>query len=181
MERQKYFRKSVRIAVPLLFVSLIASAAWAAKPENVFGGKVIITYKQVPTRFKSASAMISYIKNHSINVINEKADKNWEFEILSFFKKPLHDYECQIIFYDTEKKGNRKFMASFTQYVQDRNTRIVGQKVKLKRDEGFKPNWRYTVVVTNRGRELAKKEFTLKGTAVRYGGVVDFTKEEKKK
>jgi len=181
MKRQKYLRKPVRIAVPLLFAGLIASAAWAAKPENVFGGKVIITYKQVPTRFKSASAMISYIKRQGISVIKENAEKNWEFEILSFFKKPLRDYECQIIFYDTEKRGNRKFMASFTQYVQDRNTRIVGQKIKLKRDDGFKPNWRYTVVVTSRGRELAKKEFTLKGTSVRYGGVVDFTKEEKKK
>jgi len=178
MYKGRLRNRKALLTVVLFVLLFLISIAWARNPEDVFAGRVIITYKPVPTYFKSAAAMISYVNSHSISIVDENEKHDWEFEILSFFKRPLGDFETQVVFYDIEK-GGEKLMSSFTMYVQNRDARVVGQKVLLKRADGFQPNWRYSVIVKSRQKVLAEKAFALRGTPVRYDGVVDFTKDEK--
>ncbi len=176
MERGRTHRRIALPAVTLFILLTLIAVAWARDPQDVVAGRVILTYKPVPMRFNTSQAMVSYINSHSITIVDENEKHDWEFEILSFFKQPLGDYEALVVFYDTEK-GGQKLMSSFPMYIQDRNTRVVGQKVLLKREDGFQPNWRYTVMVKSRQKTLAEKQFTLRGAAVKYNGVIDFTKD----
>ncbi|MDJ0765511.1 MAG: hypothetical protein QNJ97_21195 [Myxococcota bacterium] len=139
----------------------------AASAERVFSGKVLILKKRPPSYFKSKGGFVSFLRKNTTKVVHENQNREWRFETMAFFKRPLGDYEVEMVFYDVEGgrgKNQRRFVDSFTQYTQDRNTRSLSGKTKLIRPQ-FDANRRYMVVAQSHGTELAFGNFETRGTS----------------
>ena len=72
--------------------------AHAAKPEDVFKGKIIITKDRLPARFASPGAFISALQSKKIDKIWPVEEKGadhgvWKLEYIAFFAQPLDDNE----------------------------------------------------------------------------------------
>lgn len=151
-----------------VFVVVCVGEVFARRPEDVFAGKVLILKKRPRSYYRKAGQFISFLRTHSTKVVYEQPeDRLWSFETMAFFRRPLGDYEVEMVFYDIENgrsKSKRRFVDSYPQYTQDRNTRILSGKVKLVRPQ-FDANRRYMLVAQHRGRELAQGEFSTKGTS----------------
>jgi hypothetical protein len=135
-----------------------------------FAGKVVILKKRPPSYFSSKGAFTSFLRNNSTKIVYENEKKEWVFETMSFFKKPLGDYEVEMVFFDIERgrsSNQRRFVDSFTQYTQDRNTRSLAGKAQLLRPQ-FDANTRYMVIAQSHGRDMAIGEFATKGTSQAY-------------
>src|SRR2546425_6015844 len=91
----------VRGTFVALASTLVAGAALAGAAD-VFHGRVLFVPGHVPSRFGSEGAMISFIRSHSAERLNEDAQGKWNFEFMSFFAHPLNDVECTITFFDVE-------------------------------------------------------------------------------
>ena len=84
---------------------------------------------------------------------------------MAFFRRALGDWEVEMVFYDVKNgssPSSRRFVDSYTQYTQDRNTRILSGKCQLTRPS-FDAGKEYMVVVQHKGDELAKGFFSTKG------------------
>ncbi len=149
----------------ILFTGLTRVAANAV--ENRFAGKVLILKRKPPSYFKTKGGFVGFLRKNSIKTVHEGEDRTWTFETMAFFRKPLGDYEIEMVFYDVKNgrsKSQRRFVNSYTQYTQDRNTRSLSGKTKLVRPH-FDANKKYMIVAQSHGRELAKGEFTTRGTS----------------
>jgi predicted ribosome quality control (RQC) complex YloA/Tae2 family protein len=92
-------------------------------------------------------------------------NNEWEFKSMAFFRKPLGDYEVEMVFYDItngSSKSQRRFLDSFTQYTQDRNTRSLMGKATLIRPR-FDANRKYMVIVQKHGKQVASGKFSTRG------------------
>ena len=151
--------------VAALFVVVVAGEVIARKPEDVFGGKVIILKKRPPTAFKTADGFVQFLHANAMRTVYADADNTWTFETMAFFRRALGDWEVEMVFYDVgagSSNAARRFVDSYTQYTQDRNTRSLSGKVQLIRPQ-FDANKDYMVVVQHKGDELAKGFFSTKG------------------
>ena len=154
----------VSLVCTILFVS--TKELTAGGVESVFAGRIFILNKRPPSYFRTKGAFVSYLKRNSLKTVHENRDKTWTFQTMAFFKRPLGDYEVEMVFYDIKagkSKRARRFVNSYTQYTQDRNTRSLSGKTTLIRPP-FDANRKYMVVAQSHGRELAKGEFTTRGT-----------------
>ena len=148
-----------------LFVVLVAGEVIARRPEEVFAGKVVILKRNPPTAFKSADGFISFLRGNSIGTVYADEDNTWTFQTMAFFRRPLGDLEVDMVFYDVtdgSSEDTRRFVDTYTQYTQDRNTRVLSGKCHLIRP-AFDANRAYQVVVQHQGDVLAKGSFTTKG------------------
>ncbi len=163
-------KNSVWISIISLIcgVLLVGIGSVAARSvESIFAGKVLVLKKRPPAYFKRKSGFVRFLKTHSTKTVYEGQDKTWSFETMAFFKRPLGDYEVEMVFYDIKNgraKHQRRYVNSFSQYTQDRNTRSLSGKTKLIRPD-FDANRRYMIVAQSRGKELAKGEFATRGTS----------------
>lgn len=163
----KSFASIAAVVVAALFLTAVVGEVAARGAEDVFAGKVLLLKKRPPSYFKTKGGFISYLRSHSIKSVHANEDNTWTFETMSFFRRPLGDYEVEMVFYDVENgssKSKRRFADSYTQYTQDRNTRILSGKAHLTRDS-FDAHKKYMIVVQHKGRELAKGFFTTKGVS----------------
>jgi hypothetical protein len=154
------------LALPLAAALLVLAAATAiqAAVEDTFGGKVLVLTKRPPGTFKTQGAFVQWLRSHSTGKVFQNENKEWEFETMAFFKRPLGDYECEVAFYDvTDGKNSKRFVDGYAQQTMDRNTRILAHKARLTRPQ-FDANRSYIVVVQHRGRELAQGAFSTQGT-----------------
>jgi hypothetical protein len=101
----------------VLALSILMSArpSAAAKPEDVFKGKIIITKNRLPMHFSSPGGFVSALQKNKIDKIwptEEKGDDKgtWDLEYLAFFAQPLDDSEIQVKFYDITH-GDKKYVA----------------------------------------------------------------------
>jgi hypothetical protein len=148
-----------------LFIVIIAGEVIARRAEDVFAGRVVILKKRPPNAFKSADGFISFLRGNSVQTVYADEDTTWTFETMAFFRRPLGDLEVDMVFYDItdgSSEGSRRFVDTYTQYTQDRNTRILSGKCHLIRP-AFDANKSYQVVVQHQGTELAKGTFSTKG------------------
>jgi hypothetical protein len=137
----------------------------AGGAESVFAGKVLVLKKVPPNYFKTKGGFVKFLRAHSIKTVYESEDHTWSFPTMSFFKRPLGDYEVQVVFYDVTKgssESKRKFVDSYGQNTMDRNTRSLFHKVRITRPL-FDAKKNYQIVMQSRGRELAKGYFSTKG------------------
>ncbi|HUT78861.1 MAG TPA: hypothetical protein VM285_14285 [Polyangia bacterium] len=154
------------LALPLATALLVFTVAMAisAGVEDTFAGKVLVLTKRPPGYFKTQGAFVQWLRSHSTGKVFQNEAKEWEFETMAFFKRPLGDYECEVAFYDvTDGKSSRRFVDGYAQQTMDRNTRILAHKARLTRPQ-FDANRSYIVVVQHRGKELAKGSFSTQGT-----------------
>ena len=154
----------IGVASALLVFSV---AAAGRSVEDVFAGKVLILDKRPPTYFKTKGAFIRFLRGHSTKKVHENADKEWVFETMAFFRRPLGDYEAQVAFYDVtdgRSDAQRRFVDGYAQQTMDRNTRILSHKARLTRPH-FDAGRDYVVQVQSRGNVLARGSFSTRGTS----------------
>ena len=167
--------------VLLAFALLLAtvSVASAKKPEDVFGGKIILSDKPFPTEAKSASGYISAVKKASKDRFNENADKKgWKIYYAAFFKKPINDLEVTLKFYDVTDGGNR-VVESYEQFMSQRGQRVIIANIKLKKWDGqYDPNSKILMTIESKGKVVAQGTFWLIGEGKKFKGKVSFDEEE---
>ncbi|MBN2575758.1 MAG: hypothetical protein JXP73_14425 [Deltaproteobacteria bacterium] len=172
------FNRVVPIALGML---LFASGAQAAKPEDVFKGRIFITEKRLPTRFASQGAFISAVRRSAIDKVwptEEKGNDHavWKLEYIAFFARPLNDNEITLKFWELGM-GSPRFVAGDEQYTRERGTRIFSAAITLAKPE-FDTNKRYRMTIESGRRLLAETTFWLRGKGPKYSGKVEFTDEE---
>lgn len=151
--------------VCLLLLSGLGDVA-AGIPDR-FAGKVFVLTKRPPSYFNTKGGFAAFLKKHSAKVVRENSNRTWTFDTMAFFKRPLGDYEIEMVFYDIangKSKASRRFVNSFTQYTQDRNTRSLSGKTKLIRPD-FDANKQYQIVAQSHGKEIAWGQFSTRGTS----------------
>ncbi len=161
----------------------LAGAAHAAKPEDVFKGRIIITANRLPTRFASEGAFVSALKNQNIDKVWPKEEKGndhavWKIEYIAFFAKPLNDNEITVKFWEIGL-GQQRYVAGDEQYIRERGSRIFASSIELTKPD-FETNKKYSMTIERGGRVLARTEFWLRGKGPNYSGKVEFTDEEAK-
>ncbi len=155
----------IAILIAMLFFLVGVSEVLARKVEDIFAGKVLLLKKRPPSYFKSKGRFVSYLRSNSVRTVYADKENVWKFETMSFFRRPLGDYEVEMVFYDIKSgksASRRRFVDSYTQYTQDRNTRILSGKANLTRPS-FDANKSYMIVVQSHGKDLAKGFFKTKG------------------
>lgn len=173
------FRFSL-VATCLLF---LAGDAHAAKPEDVFKGRIIITANRLPTRFASEGAFVSALKNQNIDKVWPKEEKGndhavWKLEYIAFFAKALNDNEITVKFWEVGG-GSQRFIAGDEQYTRERGTRIFSASITVAKPE-FETNKQYMMTIESGSHVLAHTKFWLRGKGPQYSGKVEFTDEEAK-
>ena len=98
-----------------LSILMFARPTVAAKAEDVFKGKIIITKNRLPMHFSSAGGFVSALQKGKIDKIwptEEKGDDKgtWDLEYVAFFAQPLDDSEIQVKFFDITH-GDKKYVA----------------------------------------------------------------------
>ncbi|HEY0712536.1 MAG TPA: hypothetical protein VGF45_07675 [Polyangia bacterium] len=159
------------------------SAAQAAKPEDVFKGKIIITKDRLPTRFASESAFVAAIRKASVDKVwptEEKGNDHalWTLEYIGFFAKPLNDTEVSVKFWEASA-GSQRYIAGDEQYISDKTTRVFAARITLGKPE-FEANKKYLMTMESRGRVIASTSFWLRGKGPNYSGKVEFSDDEAK-
>ena len=160
-----------------------APVAEAAKPEDVFKGKVVIMKSRLPTRFSSASAFITAIHKARTDRVWPKEEKGddhavWNVEYIAFFAQPLNDNEVNVKFFDITG-GTHRFVAGDEQYTRERGSRIFASSIELAKPV-FDTNRRYMMTVESGRRILATTTFWLRGKGPNYSGKVEFSDAETK-
>ena len=173
-----------RLALFLLAFSVLAFArpVLAAKPEDVFKGKIIITKNRMPMRFSTEGAFVAALQKNKTDKIwptEEKGDAGkWNIEYIAFFAQPLDDSEIQVKFYDITD-GGKKFVAGDPQMTRERGSRIFGASIELGKPE-FDVRKHYLMTIESRGRTIAATTFWLLGKGANYSGKVEFSDAEAK-
>ena len=173
--------KRLALVLALLMLSFVRPAA-AAKPEDVFKGKIIITKNRLPMKFSSQGAFVSALQKGRIDKIwpvEEKGDTGkWNIEYIAFFAQPLDDSEIQVKFYDITQ-GEKKFVAGDPQMTRERGSRIFGASIELAKPE-FDVRKHYMMTIETRGRVIAMTQFWLLGKGEQHSGKVEFSDAEAK-
>jgi len=182
--RERHGMQKLPFLALVLSVALVGPAAHAAKPEDVFKGKIFITKKRLPSQFASAGAFISAVKKAKTDKVwpvEEKGNDHalWDLEYIAFFASPLNDTEVSVKFWETTA-GSRRYVAGSEQYTRDKKTRVFAARIQVGKPE-FETNKRYLMTLESRGRVIARTEFWLLGKGPNYSGKVEFSDEEASK
>ncbi|HEX3901952.1 MAG TPA: hypothetical protein VH853_03820 [Polyangia bacterium] len=170
---------ALRIGTVLaLTIMAFARPSAAAKPEDVFKGKIIITKNRLPMHFSSSGGFVSALQKNKIDKIwptEEKGDDKgtWDLEYLAFFAQPLDDSEIQVKFFDITH-GDKKYVAGDPQYTRERGSRIFGSSIQLAKPD-FDVNKHYIMTIESKGRVIATTNFWLRGKGANYSGKVEFS------
>jgi hypothetical protein len=175
--------KLYRIPATIFCFLFLSAGAEAAKPEDVFKGRVIITANRLPTRFGSEGAFVTALRNQSIDKVwpvEEKGNDHakWKIEYIAFFASPLNDNEITVKFWELGA-GQQRYVAGDEQYIRQKGSRIFASSIELAKPD-FDTNKKYSMTVERGGRVLARTEFWLRGKGPNYSGKVEFTDEEAK-
>ena len=165
----------------LVLFAVRAGSAGAKKPEDVFGGKILISNQPFPTQAKSVDAYVGALKKNIKEVIEEdKENKQWRVYFAAFLKQPINDIEVSVKVIDITN-GARRQVDSFEQYLSNKTARAYVSSVTLKRGDGlsgYEPNSKLQMILDYRGRVVAQAVFVIKGEGRKYKGTVDFSEEE---
>jgi len=183
---RRSLRQSSRRGWILTFALLLfgwSSAVEAAKPEDVFKGKIILTKDRLPSRFSSESAFVQAIKSKQIDKVWPKEEKgadegSWVLEYIAFFARPLNDSEITVKFFEITH-GEKRYVASDPQYTREKGSRVFGANITVAKPE-FDVNKRYLMNLESGGRVIATTTFWLRGKGAQYSGKVEFSDSETK-
>ena len=160
-----------------LSILMFARPTVAAKPEDVFKGKIIITKNRLPMHFSSPGGFVSALQKNKIDKIwptEEKGDSGkWSIEYIAFFATPLNDSEIQVKFFDITA-GEKKYVAGDPQYTREKGSRIFGSSIELAKPE-FDVRKHYMMTIESRSRVLAQTTFWLLGKGEQHSGKVEFS------
>ncbi len=162
---------------------VVAGVAWAATPEDVFKGQIIITKKRLPLKFSSSGAFVEALRSAKTDRIWPAEEKDedhgsWNLEYIAFFAQPLNDNEIQVKFYDITG-GGQKYVAGDPQYTREKGSRIFGSSIQLAKPE-FDVRKQYYMTIESNRRVIAATKFWLLGKGANYSGKVEFADAEAK-
>jgi hypothetical protein len=164
----------------LVALSLVSAPAEARKPEDVFGGKIILSARPFPQQARSASAYIGAVKKQSLTrFVEDKENKEWRIFYAAFFKQPVGDLDVNLKIYDVT--SGERLVEAYEQYLSNTSSRALTGKVLLKRGDGtagYDPNTRIKMVMMSKGKVIAQATFVIQGEGKKYSGKVEFTAEE---
>jgi hypothetical protein len=173
------------VALSCLLGGLVVSpaSALAAKPEDVFKGKIIITKNRLPLKFSSSGAFVSALQKGKTDKIwptEESGEEHgiWNIEYVAFFAQPLNDSEIQVKFYDITG-GDKRYVAGDPQYTREKGSRIFGSSIQLAKPD-FDVRKHYMMTVESRQRVIASTSFWLLGKGANYSGKVEFSDSDAK-
>ncbi len=176
-------RQVLGLLAGLPLVPAFAAKAHAAKPEDVFKGKIIITKGRLPTKFASQGAFIAAVQNARIEKIwpaseegNDKA--TWNIEYIAFFANPLNDHQVNVKFWEITS-GEQRYVAGDEQFTREKGSRIFASSVVLSKPD-FEQNKHYLMSMESGRRLIASTTFWLRGKGPNYSGKVEFSDDEAK-
>jgi hypothetical protein len=182
MSKRRFLATIVAFA---LFGGLLVGdrSAVAAKPEDVFKGKIIITKNRLPLRFASPGAFVTALQKNKTDKIWPTEEKGaeqgtWDIEYVAFFAQPLNDSEIQVKFYDITG-GDKRYVAGDPQYTREKGMRVFGSSIQLAKPE-FDVRKHYLMTVESRQHVIAQTQFWLLGKGANYSGKVEFSDSEAK-
>lgn len=182
-----YSRRRIVTALSATLVPLAVGAgagvAHAAKPEDVFKGKIILTASRLPTRFPSPAAMIAAIQKAKTDKIWPKEEKGndhavWKIEYIAFFAQPLNDNELTLKFWELAG-GTQRYVAGDEQYTREKGSRLFASSIEITKPD-FEQNKKYMMTLETGRRVLASTIFWLRGKGPNYSGKVEFSDDEAK-
>jgi hypothetical protein len=167
----------------LLLLLLLPTTAAARKPEDIFGGQILISPQPFPTSAKSEQAYVDALKKQAKDRIAEdKEAKQWRVFFAAFFKQSLNDLEINVRVYDVT--NGKRLVDTFEQYLGSPTTRAYVSDVKLARSDGvtgYDPNSKIQMIMESRGRVVAQATFYITGEVKKAGpSNLEFTEPETK-
>jgi hypothetical protein len=170
-----------RVMAVTLAILALSSTAHAAKPEDVFKGRIILTENRLPTRFASEGAFVQAVHRASIDKVWPQEEKGndhavWKLEYIAFFARPLNDNEITVKFWELGG-GSQRFVAGDEQYTRERGSRIFSASITVAKPE-FDTNKQYLMTIESGSRVLAQTRFWLRGKGPKYTGKVEFSDDE---
>jgi hypothetical protein len=165
--------------VPVAFA--LPSRVHAAKPEDVFKAKIIITKNRLPTKFASQGAFIAAVQNARIDKVWPKEEQGndvavWEIEYIAFFANPLNDHQVNVKFWEITS-GSQRYVAGDEQFTREKGSRVFASSVSLSKPD-FEQNKHYLMTMESGRRLIASTTFWLRGKGPNYSGKVEFTDDE---
>jgi hypothetical protein len=173
----------MRRSLAVVTLLLLPTLAHARKPEDIFGGQILVSEQAFPTSAKSEQAYVDALKRQARDRIEEDKDtKEWRIFFAAFFKQPLNDLEVNVRVYDVT--NGKRLVDTFEQYLANQAQRAYVSNVKLKHGDGasgYDPNSKLLMVMESHGRTVAQVTFYITGE-VKKGGPskVDFSEQETK-
>lgn len=167
---------------------LFAADASAAKPANVFKGKIIMSTTPFPARFGSDSKFISHMRKVDTKSFTyAEGEENLTIEFMAFFRQAYGGTEFPAMVYDTTE-GNRRHVTTFPIYPDptQKTTRILASGAWLNKEQFPDETRTYEMVITSGGKAIARTKFTIKESpsaraarlaeekAIKKGSVVTF-------
>lgn len=152
---------TILLGITLMMLSFPQLAM--ASPEKKLGGKIIVSEKRFPSRFDSDKEMIKHMKKVNTHELFATGEKDWEFEYMTFLKKPVGTLQASITFYDVTVKGTEQLVDTFTFYPENAKHNILAGHQRLSK-ERFAPDRKY-LMVFSRGygqKALAKTIIVLR-------------------
>lgn len=149
----------VSVSVLSILAMLAVSVPVFAKKKKGLTGRIIISEKRFPSRFKSDAQMNKYMKKvHKDRLVADKNGK-WSFEYMVFSKSPVGTLQAATNIYLADSKCNRgKLVNSITVVPFDKKDSIISGHATLSEDDNFEANQRYLIEFSRsyRGTPLAK-------------------------
>ncbi|MFH0899193.1 MAG: hypothetical protein V2A73_01050 [Pseudomonadota bacterium] len=160
----------------LLALCLVPCPASARKPEDVYGGKILLSDKPFPSSAKSAAAFLATLRKQAKqNFWEDKKEKRWRVYYAAFFKRPLRGLSVTVVFFDISD-GTRRMVETYEQYLNSAGQRALVGNISMQRGKsGFSPNSRILMVMQSEGQIIAEATFMIGGEAKQFSGKVVFT------
>jgi len=174
---------SVVSVASLLVATLLGGVADARKPEDVFGGKILVSDQPFPTQARSPDAYIDAIKrNAKDRILEDRETKQWRVFFAAFFKQVPSDMEVNVRVYDVTN-GAHRLVDTLEQYLSNGGIRAYVSDLKLRRGDGtsgYDPNTKIQLVMDSRGRVIAETTFYIVGEVKKGPTQIDFSQPDPK-
>lgn len=106
--------------------------------------------------------MYKFMRKTNTHELRAEGDKDWEFEYMTFLKKPVATLQASVSFFDITS-GKQVFVDTYSFYTSDKTEKILSGHQRLSREK-FKPNHKY-LMVFSRGygqKALARTKIVLR-------------------
>lgn len=170
-------RSALAVLTTVALTVLALGQASARKPEDVFGGRILVSDQPFPTSARSEEAYIDAIKKNTRDRIKEdKEAKQWRVCFAAFFKQPPNDLEVGVRFYDVTN-GAKRLVSTLEQYLGSATMRAYVSELNLPRGDGtngYDPNTKIQMIMESHGRILADTTFYIVGEVKKGPTTLDF-------
>ena len=151
--------KGTICAIIIAFLSILTTQAKARHPADVFAGKVVLSTKPFPARFKNDRAFVRYMKKANKKVVYYPKSNTLNLEFMGFFGRAYAATEYTCLVYNVTDRN--QLVTSFPIYPESRENRILASGFRISRDV-FQEERKYRLIISLNGRALAETTFAIK-------------------